>query len=127
MGGWKSFFIVGLFPITMFLKFSWQLLSSDLKVQTLQPHLRAREFPGKCIFLIHDSDIGGPKIELLETLARRLWFHTCSVSVTSCLITKLCLILCDPMDCSPPGSSVNEIFQARVLEWVAISSSRGSS
>ena len=29
--------------------------------------------------------------------------------------------LCDPMDCSPPGSSVHEIFQARILEWVAIS------
>ena len=32
-----------------------------------------------------------------------------------------------PMDCSPPGSSVHEIFQARILEWVAISFSRGSS
>ena len=41
--------------------------------------------------------------------------------------TQLCLTLCDPMDCSPPGSSVHEIFQARILEWVAISSSRGSS
>ena len=35
--------------------------------------------------------------------------------------------LCDPMDCSPPGSSVHGIFQARILEWVAISYSRGSS
>ena len=35
--------------------------------------------------------------------------------------------LCDPMDCNPPGSSVHEIFQARILEWVAISFSRGSS
>ena len=34
--------------------------------------------------------------------------------------------LCDPMDCSLPGSSVHGIFQARVLEWVAISFSRGS-
>ena len=34
---------------------------------------------------------------------------------------------CDPMDCSPPGSSVHGIFQVRILEWVAISSSRGSS
>ena len=38
-----------------------------------------------------------------------------------------CLTLCDPMDCSPPSSSVHGIFQARILEWVAISSSRGSS
>ena len=34
---------------------------------------------------------------------------------------------CDPMDCSPPGSSVHGIFQVRVLEWVVISCSRGSS
>ena len=33
---------------------------------------------------------------------------------------------CDPMDCSSPGSSVRGIFQARVLEWVAVSFSRGS-
>ena len=37
------------------------------------------------------------------------------------------LILCDPMDCSSPGFSVHEILQARILEWVALSSSRGSS
>ena len=34
---------------------------------------------------------------------------------------------CDPMDCSPPGSTVHGIVQARILEWVAISFSRGSS
>ena len=42
-------------------------------------------------------------------------------------VTQSCLTLCDPMDCSLPGSSVHGIFQARVLEWVAISFSRGSS
>ena len=42
-------------------------------------------------------------------------------------VTQLCPTLCDPMDCSPPGSSVHGIFQARVLEWVTISFSRGSS
>ena len=35
-------------------------------------------------------------------------------------VTQLCPTLCDPMDCSLPGSSVHEIFQARVLEWIAI-------
>ena len=43
------------------------------------------------------------------------------------LVAQLCLTLCSPMDCSPPGSSVHGIFQARILEWVAISYSRGSS
>ena len=43
------------------------------------------------------------------------------------LVAQLCQTLCDPMDCSPPGSSVRVIFQARILEWVAMPSSRGSS
>ena len=38
-----------------------------------------------------------------------------------------CPTLCNPVDCSSPGSSVHEILQARILEWVAISFSRGSS
>ena len=42
------------------------------------------------------------------------------------LVTQLCPILCDHMDCSPPGSSVHGILQARTLEWVAVSSSRRS-
>ena len=39
-----------------------------------------------------------------------------------CLVAQLCLTLCDPMDCIPPGSSVHGILQARTLEWVAIPS-----
>ena len=42
-------------------------------------------------------------------------------------VTQLCMTLCDPMDCSLPGSSIHGIFQARILEWVAISFSRRSS
>ena len=47
------------------------------------------------------------------------------------LVTQSCQTLCNPMDCSPPGSSVQGIFQVRILgvgwEWVAMPSSRGSS
>ena len=43
------------------------------------------------------------------------------------LVVWSCLTLCNPMDCSPPDSSVHRITQARILELVAISSSRGSS
>ena len=47
--------------------------------------------------------------------------------LSCCSVAKSCLTLCDPLDCSPPGSSVHGISQARTLEWVAISFSRGSS
>ena len=43
------------------------------------------------------------------------------------LLAQSCLTLCDHMDCSPTGSSVHRIFQARILEWLAISFSRRSS
>ena len=43
------------------------------------------------------------------------------VSFSSCCsVAQSCLTLCNPMDCSSPGSSVHEIFQAMLLEWVAI-------
>ena len=46
---------------------------------------------------------------------------------TKLLVSQSCQTLCNPMDCSSPGSSVHGILQARILEWVAISVSRGSS
>ena len=52
-----------------------------------------------------------------------MWFLICAV----CSVTQSCPTLCNLMDCSPPGSSVHGISQARILKWVAISFSRGSS
>ena len=49
------------------------------------------------------------------------------VCVCVCVCSLSCLTLCNPLDCSPQGSSVHGIFQARILEWVASSFSRGSS
>ena len=48
-------------------------------------------------------------------------------TMRSVLFTQSCLILCNPVDYTPPGSSVHGILQARILEWVAIPISRGSS
>ena len=50
-----------------------------------------------------------------------LW-HLCSV-----LIAQSCQTLCNSMDCSPPGSSVHGVLQARILDWVIIPFPRGSS
>ena len=44
-----------------------------------------------------------------------------------CSVAQSCPALCDPKDCSPPGASIHGILQARILEWVAITFSRGSS
>ena len=49
------------------------------------------------------------------------------ISESESEVAQSCLTLCDPMDCSLPGSSLHGILQARVLEWIAISFSRGSS
>ena len=60
---------------------------------------------------------------LLKILCR---FHK-KLKCHSVKVTQSCLTLCDPMHCSPPGSSVHGILQARMLEWVAIPFSRASS
>ena len=52
------------------------------------------------------------------------WWHYACMCAKS---LQSCLTLWDPMDCSPPDSSVHGVLQARILEWVAIPSSRGSS
>ena len=58
-----------------------------------------------------------------------IFFNTVCVCVCVCVCVRAqpCLTLCDPMDCSPPGSSVHGISQARILEWVAISNSATAS
>ena len=53
--------------------------------------------------------------------------HIVNVAFIVCMCAHLHLTLCNSMDCSLPGSSANEVFQARISEWVAISYSRGSS
>ena len=51
--------------------------------------------------------------------------HSSTSSRNMSLVAQVCPSLCDPMDCSPPGSSAHGILQARILEWVAICFSRG--
>ena len=67
------------------------------------------------------------------TFWKHQFFSTQSSLWSNCLILtcakshQSCLTLCDPMDCSPAGSSVHGILQARILEWVVTTFSRGSS
>ena len=55
------------------------------------------------------------------------WVTREALTLGECLVTQLCPTLCNPMNCSLPGFSVHWTLQARILEWVAISPSRGSS
>ena len=57
----------------------------------------------------------------------RVWLRLAPCVTFESEVTQSCLTLCDPVDCSPPGSSVHGVLMARILEWVAISFSRGSS
>ena len=98
----------------------------NLRNTTLLPkNISQRSSPVRCSVL---------KVSVIKWVWKMLhiiksWRGVC-VCVCVCvyvLVTQSCTILCDPMDCSSPGSSVHGILQARTLEWVAIPFSRGSS
>ena len=72
----------------------------------ISPFLKLKLANGSCILLCFSNNL------LLDLL---------------CLVTQSCPTLCNHMDCSPPGSSVNGILQARILECMAMPSSRESS
>ena len=81
--------------------------------------------PGK-LHLVTKSKINQGDSELplqgvqFPTLVQEL--RSCMPCESESEVAQSCLTLSDPMDCSPPGSSIHGIFQARVLEWGAIAS-----
>ena len=103
----------------------------------------SNEYSGLISFRIDRFDL----LAVQETLKTLLQYHSSKSSIlwysaffivelshpyttagkTVKVKVKSCPTLCDPVDCNPPGSSVHGILQARILEWVAISFSRGSS
>ena len=84
-----------------------------------------------CIFILKSFYWS---IVALQYCVSFLLYSKLSVCVCMCVcihvhakLLQLCPTLCDSMDCGPPGSSIHRIPQARILEWVAMPSSRGSS
>ena len=86
--------------------------------------------------LYHLSHQGSPRIlewvaltkTSISIIKNSEFIHDCTIGKPYAVqVTQSCPTLWDPVDCSPPCSSVHGIFQARVLEWGAISFSRGSS
>ena len=89
-------------------------------------------FPSACLYLLSLC------LHLYSCPALQMKWFICTIFLdyiyliydiyaVMCLVAPSCLTLCDPMDYSLPGSSVHGILQARILEWVAMPSSRGSS
>ena len=64
------------------------------------------------------------KVMGMDAIIFDFWIFNFNPSVQFSSVTQSCPTLCDPVDCSPPGSSVHVIYQARILEWVAMPSSR---
>ena len=115
------------------------LHSLDNYYETSQnlPQVGTHDFEGRSLLC---SPLPGKTIELFfstspKTLVYEIWYGT-SVQTSWAqhqvqdflyvLVPRSCPTLCDLMDCSPPDSSIHGIFQARILEWGAISFSRGS-
>ena len=91
---------------------------------TLQADTLPSEPPGKpkrgvCGHMGLETNPGLPR-------GKREFYHWTTHAPSKMLVAQSYLTLCDPMDCSPPGSSVQGILQARILQWVTIFS-RGSS
>ena len=119
--------VVGLFRFSIFSWFSF----SRLFFLGIYPCLLGVQFVGVhnilmrlCICVVTTVMLPLSFIVLFESPHFLWWVLLVKVEV---LIAQLCLTLCDPMDCSLLGSSVHGILQARILEWVAIPFSRGSS
>ena len=81
-------------------------------------------FPARSL-LNAQCTIDAQNIEWINKKFALLQYSSVLCCCCCCLIAKLCWSPCDPIDCSPPGSSVHGISQARILGWVDISFSRG--
>ena len=84
-------------------------------LQLSYPYMTA----GKAIALTMQTFVS-KVISLLLNMLSGFLIAKCMKVKSESEVTQSCPTLHDPMDCSPPGSSVHGIFQARVLEWVAI-------
>ena len=113
-----------------------------ISIQVSHPFFKSRLFVFwmlSCMICLYILDINLLLVISLANIFSHLvgclsfywWFPLWGKSFLSLIewnvVTQLCLTLCDPMDCSLPGSSIHWIFQARILEWVTIYFSRRSS
>ena len=121
------------FTLILFRNSSWIALLVKVQTHSQGPTMNNRTFLSVRKLQMFRSSIPGTRDNKDQTNSLFCNHTPKSISVIyhiSILIRKSifsCPTLCNPLDCSLPGSSVHGILQARVLEWVAISFSRGSS
>ena len=81
--------------------------------------------------IVNETDKNSHSRGLSSSEEKMTIYINLQIHIYTCMhawsVSQLCLTLCDTLDCSLPRSPVHGIFQARILEWVAISSSRGPS
>ena len=109
--------------ICLFMIEQWILCESESFIR-----YRDKYFLLSCRLSYHFLDCIIWHTKFLIWLKSNCHYSVCfSESESESEVAQLCQTLCDPMDCSLPGSSTRGILQARVLEWVAVSFSRRSS
>ena len=92
-----------------------------LPCSVVSPHLSLALSTAGCCILD-----GGSEPVLLQATELRTQSRGPAACGSQCLVAQSCSTLCHPVDYSPPASSVHGILQARILEWVAMPSFRGS-
>ena len=89
-----------------------------------RPHTLSDTFD---IIFSSAAQVTHPSLQLVPLPGSHSSCASASEVKVKVLVAQSCPTLCDPIDCSPPTSTVHGIFQARILEWIASSFSRGSS
>ena len=93
----------------------------------LDMHLGIEILDSRLLYMLFHRCWKASQSESTNIYSYQQHFYCLSFSVVHAKSPHLCLTFCNPVDCSPPGSSVHGILQARILEWVAMPFSRGSS
>ena len=93
----------------------------------LDMHLGIEILDSRLLYMLFHRYWKASQSESTNLYSYQQGFYCLSFSAVHAKSFQLCLTFCNPVDCSPPSSSVHGILQARILEWVAMPFSRGSS
>ena len=116
--------------VARYVMICFSLMIQKMKIMASGP-ITSWEIDGETVETVSDFILGGSKItaygDFSHEIKRHLFLRRKAMInlAAAAKSLQLCPTLCDPMDCSLPGSSIHGIFQSRVLEWGAIAYSGG--